>query len=226
MKKDIAIIIPAYNPSYMLKEILEILKKNEYEKIVVVNDGSINEEIFKEIEKQVILLKHEKNLGKGNALKTGFEYCLKNMENLKGVITVDADGQHLIQDINNIYEKFLKNLDCLVLGSRDFDKENIPLRSLIGNKIIRYIFKKKTKIAINDTQTGLRAIPFRFLEDFNEIKGERFEYEINMLLYATKNKIGILEQPIETIYINENKMSNFRTLKDSLKIISRLIKSK
>lgn len=224
MKESIAIIIPAYNPNEILAEIVDNLKKSEYTKIIVINDGSENDEIFKKIERKVTLLTHDKNLGKGVALKTAFEYCLKNMKNLKGVITVDADGQHLIQDINNVCDTFLKNKDSIILGSRDFSKSNIPIRSLIGNKIIRYVFRKKTKIKIKDTQTGLRAIPFQYLERFSNIKGERFEYEINMLLYATKHCIKILEKNIETVYIEGNKTSKFKIVKDSIKVLLEMLK--
>lgn len=224
MKENLAILIPAYNPTNILVELVENLKKSGYTKIIVVNDGSKKEDIFKKIEKKVILLKHDKNLGKGKALKTGLDYCLNNVENIIGVITVDADGQHLIKDINNLYNKILTKPKSLIIGSREFKKENTPFRSLLGNKIIRFIFEQKTNVKINDTQTGLRAIPYIYLSNFIKIKGERFEYETHMLLYAIKQNIEIIEQKIELVYIDNNKTSNFQVIKDSIKIIKTVLK--
>lgn len=223
MKEDVAIIIPAYNPTQILEELVENLNKAGYKKIIVVNDGSKSEEIFKKIKANAIILKHKKNLGKGTALKTGFKYCINNIKEITSVITVDADGQHLIKDINNVYEKCLENSKSLILGSRRL-KEKVPLRSLFGNRIMSMVFKHKTKFKIQDTQTGLRAIPFIYLKDFCNISGDRFEYEINMLLYATNKKLQIIEEPIESVYINKNKSSNFKAIKDSLKIILEVIK--
>ena len=226
MKKNVMILIPAYNPIETLEELVKDLKKSGYIRIIVVNDGSRNEEIFKNIEKDVLVLKHEKNKGKGRALKTGFYYCVNNEKDIIGVITVDADGQHLLKDIDNVYERLIKNPQSLIIGSRDFRKANIPLRSLIGNNIISFIFKLKTKVKIKDTQTGLRGIPSSYLADFYKIEGERFEYETNMLLYAVKQNIQILEEPIESVYLNNNKTSNFNVLKDSIEIIKRVLNRK
>lgn len=219
MNNNIAILIPAYNPTEILEELVEKLRKNGYTKIIIVDDGSKEKEIFKKIKKNAVIITHNENLGKGRALKTGFEYCLDNMHNLVGIITVDADGQHLVKDIKKVYKKILGNPESLILGSRDFTKENIPLRSFMGNRIMSYIFKKKTKVGIKDTQTGLRAIPIKYIVDFNKIDGDRFEYETNMLLYAINKNIEIIEEQIESVYVNKNKTSHFKVVEDSMKII-------
>lgn len=219
MKNDVAIIIPAYNPTKILIDIIKKLKREGYRKIIVINDGSEKDNIFEIIKEEAIILKHDKNLGKGRALKTGFEYCLDKFSDILYVVTVDADGQHLIKDVNNVYNKIKENSKCLLLGSRKFTKKKMPFKSLIGNKIMKLIFFIKTKEKINDTQTGLRAIPFTYLSDISKINGEGFEYETNMLLYAIKQKINIIEKEIEIVYIEQNKESNFKAIKDSTKII-------
>lgn len=215
MKQDIVVIIPSYNPDSKLINIINELRNSKYKNIIVVNDGSKNDDIFKIIDKNTILLTHNKNQGKGEALKTAFKYCIKNFKNIKGVITLDDDAQHKIKDVNNIYLHINNNI---ILGMRDFKKGKIPLKSKFGNRCMYRIIKLLTGETIHDTQTGLRFIPYKYLETFININGKGFEYETNMILYCLKNHIKIEEIPIETIYFENNKKSNFHPLKDSINI--------
>lgn len=224
MKNNIVIVIPAYNPNKELLILIKELQKNEYSNIVVIDDGSDSKEIFESINQSIKIITHEKNKGKGAALKTAINYCLENFDNIDGIITIDADGQHLIKDINNVYNAFIKNRNKVIFGSRTFKSKNIPFRSRIGNVLFSKILFLRTKVKIRDTQTGLRAIPMRYLFNIKEISGDRFEYETNMLLYFIKNKIKIYEVDIEEVYINKNKSSNFKAIKDSIKIIQQLYK--
>lgn len=218
MKNDVAIIIPAYNPDENLNKLIKDLEENKYVKIIVINDGSEKTEIFKQIEESVTILEHKKNQGKGRAIKTGINYCLENFNDIIGAITVDADGQHLIEDVNKIYNALENNRNSIILGSRDFKSKQIPFRSKIGNIIFSKILKRKTGIKISDTQTGLRGIPIKYLNDFKEIRGERFEYETNVILNCIEKGINIIEVRIQSIYINKNKSSHYRIIKDSIKI--------
>ena len=86
------------------------------------------------------------------------------------------------------------------------------------------LLKYKIKVKIRDTQTGLRAIPFCLLESFKEIGGEHFEYETNVLIYCCKRNINIQELPIESIYIEKNRSSNYRPIRDSISILKQLYK--
>ncbi len=218
MKEEVAIIIPAYNPNEQLLKLISDLVENEYRHIIVINDGSENREIFEKIGFHVVLLEHAQNRGKGRALKTGINYVIENIKLIKGIITVDADGQHIIENINNVYETFTEAEDCVVLGSRNFDKKEVPFRSRLGNKVMTYLLKKKYNLQLKDTQTGLRAISQKYLKEILFIQGEGFEYEMNVILYFIRKQIPIIEIPIESVYINKNKSSHYRVIKDSLKI--------
>ena len=220
-KKDIIIVIPAYNPNEALLSLVKELKQNEYKKIIVVNDGSEKKCIFNKLDKDICILTNSKNLGKGNALKRAFLKCLNS--EVMGVITVDADGQHSLQDVNNIYKELKVKRNNLILGTRVFNKKIMPFRSILGNYIMNFFMKLRTKNNIKDTQSGLRGIPINYLKDFVCIKGERFDYELNMLLYCIRNNIKIQQIDIECIYINKNKTSNFRLIKDSIKCVKMLI---
>ena len=105
-----------------------------------------------------------------------------------------------------------------VLGCRDFTLEHVPSRSRFGNHTTSLIFKLFVGMTISDTQTGLRAIPRKYLPTLNEVYGDRFEYETNMLLAFKNNGIPFDEVKIRTVYIEENKSSHFRVIADSWRI--------
>lgn len=141
-----------------------------------------------------------------------------------GVITADADGQHKIQDIVNIGRALEKYPESLVLGCRTFNSQNIPFRSRLGNKVSKLVYRWLCGVNVSDTQTGLRGLPCRFLEECCQIEGERYEYETNMLLKAKEQGMDITEVPIETVYENNNAASHFNPLRDSMKIYAVILK--
>lgn len=225
MEKNVVIVIPAYNPNSHLENIIRDLKESGYRKIVVVNDGSKTKEIFYKIKEEVMVLNHEKNKGYGRALKTGLSYIDEHFPETLGAITVDADGQHAIEDINKVYEKFLEYPEKMIMGIRRLGKDNTPLKSRLGNKIIAQMVKKKTKKNIQDTQTGLKAIPKEYLKIFKIIEGDRYEFTIQVLIYCIKHNIEMIEVPIQTIYYDKNKTSYFKPIKDSIMIYKALKKA-
>lgn len=218
------ILIPAYKPDERLIELVETLLKEKYE-VLVVNDGSGKEydSIFEKLNQNIVLLNHDKNKGKGRAMKTGFEYILNNFPESEGVITVDADGQHLPKDIEKVSKKMAEKPDKMVIGSRQF-KGDVPLRSRFGNSVTKFVFAVVSGLRLSDTQTGLRGIPYSRLKEMSELEGERYEYEMNMLMHIAKNKIPVSEVFIETVYIEENASSHFNTIRDSAKIYKVIFK--
>jgi putative flippase GtrA len=140
-----------------------------------------------------------------------------------GVVTADADGQHLPEDILKVASTLEANPGCLVLGARKFDRE-VPMRSLIGNTLTRYIFFFLVGKKISDTQTGLRGLPASFLPHLIKLDGEGYEYEMNMLVSTKTRHIGIVEQEIATVYLENNRLSHFNPFLDSMKIYFLLLR--
>ncbi len=172
-----------------------------------------------------IVLTHYTNLGKGRALKTAFNYCLSLSEDgYKGVMTVDADGQHKLTDIIAISKALEKEPESLILGARNFSGKDIPFRSKFGNTMTKYVFQMFCGIRITDTQTGLRGIPFSMLDMLCHVDGEKYEYETNVLLKCREENVEIKEIPIETIYENDNSSSHFHPVRDSLRIYRTIFK--
>lgn len=220
--RKITVIIPSYQPDGKLLEVVKGLVEKGFEDIILVDDGSGESyaPIFGEaaLFKEVTLLTHPENRGKGCALKTAFACCIKERPNCSGVVTVDGDNQHHVDDIYACCEKMKEKPDHVILGARDFSAKEVPFRSRFGNVLTKGVFRFVCGIKITDTQTGLRAIPAHFLPVMMEIEGSRYEYETNMLLELKARGIPFEEVTIRTIYLDENDSSHFNPLRDSIRI--------
>lgn len=226
MNNDAIILIPTFNPDEeIMDSFVEELEKS-FTNIIFINDGSSTKHntYFNKLAKKHHVIKHYKNLGKGRAIKNALNYILNSYPECKAIITVDCDGQHSVSDITKCYKKVLKNEDALILGVRDFNKSNVPFKSRYGNIITRNIFKLFVGLKISDTQTGLRGMSLKVAEKLMDIGGERYEYETNVLIACKTKDIPIIEVPIKTIYIENNKTSHFNPLKDSILIYKLFIK--
>jgi len=221
----IALIVPAYHPTQDMIPMLERFAADPDFLPVVVNDGSgpDYDAIFAQVPEGCVLLNHEVNRGKGAALKTAMGYVLERLPECDMAVTADADGQHRYEDIRMVVESAARHPGTLVLGSRAFDG-NVPWKSRFGNGITRQVFAIASGVKIRDTQTGLRAFDRSCLEKFRDIPGDRYEYEINMLLYAAREGIHMREETIETIYIDDNSASSFHPFRDSFKIYACILK--
>lgn len=215
------ILIPAYNPDEALVTLVEKLRASGFSTIVVVNDGSDESTvgIFEKVASFVDqVLAHEQNQGKGAALKTGLQYIAETYPDKLGVITVDADGQHLPEDVVNVYEEGVSKPHHLIMGCRDFSGDAIPLRSRFGNQATRLVMLIGSGLKLRDTQTGLRAIPIRYARQLIDIPGNRYEFEMNMLTFTKRLQVPIQQTTIQTVYKNENDSSHFRPILDSILI--------
>lgn len=225
---SVTIIVPSYKPDEKLVEVVQNLILAGFKDVLVVNDGSGEEYLsyFNTVAsyKECTVISHEVNKGKGRALKTAFQYCIDNRKDISGVITVDGDNQHRAPDIRACCDSMLENVDKVVLGVRDFSGDDVPFRSRFGNNMTRFVFRFTCGLKISDTQTGLRAIPYKYLPLLCEVKGERYEYETNMLLELNKKHIKFIEEVIETVYIEDNASSHFNPIKDSIKIYGVIFK--
>lgn len=224
---DLVVIIPALNPKRTLINYTEELLAEGIAHVIIVNDGSnpSTDYIFKalaNLEKCTVLY-HSQNRGKGRALKTAFQYYLETFPSYRGVVTADADGQHSINDVLKIAETVERNKKELILGIRDFQLEDVPPKSRYGNNLTTMFFKLLYRRTLVDTQTGLRGIPTAVLPLFASLKGERYEYEMNMLIQAVKQKVNIAEVDIQTIYFEKNSGSYYKAIRDSVKILKQLI---
>ena len=220
-------VIPSLNPDARLINLVSDLISNNFNKIIIVDDGSEDKIIFNKLKehKEVIVLTHDVNKGKGAALKTAFSYYKdKLLKDYKGLVCLDSDGQHLVSDAINV-GKIMAKENKYTLGTRLFNTKETPLRNKTGNRITSRVFKRLYGVYLKDTQTGLRAIPNRLIDFMLNVSGDHFEYEMNVLIDLVKNGEEIIEEDIKTVYLeNSNKKSNFKVIKDSYKIYKNMFK--
>lgn len=219
------VIIPAYKPDQTLVMITSQLWTYGYQTIVI-DDGSGREyqEIFDRVRDICILLCHPENRGKGMAIKTALSYIKNEMWDRDVIGIMDCDGQHLTGDMRKLLEAARKHRRTLVLGARQVGKE-MPLKSRLGNRITRMVFRLVSGVKVSDTQTGLRAFDSELIPEFLSVDGERYEYEMNVLMACAREKISIKEVPIQTIYRDKNNSSShFRCVKDSVRIYKDIFK--
>lgn len=220
---DIAVLIPAYQPDERMNTMIEDITRAGFRRIVVIDDGSgeAYSRIFAQAEKLgATVLTHEVNRGKGAGLKTGISHLLEHSP--MPIITADSDGQHSPEDIAKIADALHKTPDSLILGTRN--KKEMPLRSKLGNTITAFFFDAMTGMKIIDTQTGLRGLPISALQQFAVLYGDRYEYEMNMLLCARQLKLNVEQVPINTIYIDDNSGTHFNGWRDGSKIYALLFR--
>lgn len=230
--QQIALLIPALEPTTLLVDYVSELLGCGFTNIVVVNDGSSADydEIFQAVDDLAgcTVLKHDINIGKGAALKTGYQHILANLSNCQGVITADSDGQHAVKDVCKVAQKILENQDLqngdsLVLGSRDFSLPDIPVKSRVGNRMSTILFWTLHGVWLADTQTGLRGFGKNLLKEMLAIQGDRFEYETNVLIHCVDKKIPFEKVTIQTIYENNNQGTHFQAINDSVSIAKALL---
>jgi len=209
------LVLPAFEPAPALVDLVERLA-GSFRGVVVVDDGSVRtHSVFDALPPQVRLLRHPENRGKGAALKTAFADVLSRFPDATGVVTADADGQHLPEDVLRIARSLAEHPDRLSLGVRRFGAD-VPFRSRLGNLWTLGEFRLLTGRSVGDTQSGLRGIPLSWLPALLRTAGTRYDYEIAMLVKAAVTLGGVVRVPIATVYDGNNGTSHFRPLADTL----------
>ena len=219
------LLIPSLNPSQKLPSFIEELHELGFWRIIVVDDGSAakHQLVFEQLQDlKCTVVHHQKNYGKGAAIKSGLEKARKLYGDSISVITADSDGQHLPKDIERMAKKACFSPDALILGVRDFSGKDVPWRSRFGNRVMSLIFRLGSGVRCDDTQTGLRCIPSSLIDLALETEGSRYEYEMNFLQEAVKH-VSMESIPIETVYEDNNSASHFKPIRDSYRIMKRFV---
>ena len=229
------ILIPAYKPDQSLVRLARALREQDPgAEILVIDDGSGSTyaPIFTELRIDGVTVQtHPSNKGKGAALRTGIAWAKANRPG-EVIVTADADGQHLPQDIFRVGVRTetaaAAGQKSIVLGVRTKPDPNageegtkVPLRSKIGNSATVGFFALATGARVADTQTGLRGFTPQILDWLLQIPGDK--YEFSMLLRATRADVDLVQVPIVKVYEPGNPTSHFRPLQDSALIYAPLL---
>ena len=217
------VLIPAYEPDEQLIPLTKQLKEAGFG-VVVVDDGSgpAYRHIFDSVKANADVVSYANNRGKGAALKTGMAYIRDNKPEAEHFITCDADGQHRVEDVIRVNQQ-LHNGHKFVLTMRKQHK-GVPFRSKLGNSMSRIVYALLTKRYLSDNQSGLRGFHCSYIDWLVKVERDNYDYEMNVLYYASKKSIPVFTIPIEAIYINNNQSSHFQPVRDTVRIYRSLFK--
>lgn len=189
------IAIPAYNAAAHVGQVVAGALRSGLP-VLVIDDGSTDETATAAEQAGAQVLRHQANRGKGAALQTGFAFADRN--GAEAVLTLDADGQHDPDEIASLAAAWKQAPGSLVLGVRSFDPALMPRRSRIGNRISTFFISRFARRHHSDTQTGFRIYPRRLFT--LPLRTSRFDTETELLLWASKLHVPLIEVPIQTIY--------------------------
>ena len=223
---NVVVLIPSLHPDHLLPAYVHDLIAHGYRRIVIVDNGSGPDyaDIFSGLDAlpECTVLSYEVNQGKGHALKFGMAYIAEHFPDADGIVTADSDGQHTSHDVTQVANAMITGGKGLYLGSRDFSGKDIPPKSRLGNRLTSVFFALLYGHWLPDTQTGLRGFTLDQVPMLRTIAGNRFEYEMNMLIHYAGMHIPFHIVPIQTIYLQENKGTHFRPIRDSARIYKHL----
>jgi 5,10-methenyltetrahydrofolate synthetase len=225
-KTNIAILIPAYNEGKYIKDVLSECLQYGLD-LIIIDDGStdnsieIIEKFPKPVEPKIILIKHHLNKGKGEALKTGFNFAAKN--NYSGVITLDADGQHKVSEIEDFIRMAENENPDIIVGSRFKNTKGMPFIRLATNFFTSLLISAIAGKKIDDVQSGFRYVSLRALKNIN-LETKNFDTEPEMLLKASWLNYIIKNIPISTIY-HKDFVSHVNPIKDTIKFFKLVFRS-
>lgn len=226
---SLAVLIPSLHPDQLLVDYAQALSDQGQARILVVDDGSgpAYAPVFAKVAAlaRCEVIGYAENHGKGYALKYGMRHIRKHYAGIQGIVTADSDGQHTVEDVAAVRRAMMEKDHGLFLGTRDFKQGKTPFKSAFGNRLTSFFFLLLYGQWLPDTQTGLRGFHPQLSPLLEEIPGERFEYEMNMLIQVSGRGIPFYLVPINTIYIEENKSTHFRPLHDSMRIYAQLFRN-
>jgi glycosyltransferase involved in cell wall biosynthesis len=195
--KKILVIIPAYNASSTIRKLIQGISEFIGKKdILVIDDGSDDGTGNSAEEAGAVVLKHERNKGKGEALKSGFDCALER--NYDAVITVDADLQHNPESIPD-FIRISGGSVGIVIGTRKRNLKIMPFARWLTNHLTSTIVSVLAGQSIRDSQSGYRLISTHILRRIR-LQSEKYDLESEILIKAARQGFQIGELPIETIY--------------------------
>jgi len=210
----IAVLIPSFNEAGAISGLVTELKKRGLD-VIVIDDGSKDRTAEAAREAGAVIIRHGQNLGKGRAIKSGFEAALRSPD-YEAVIIMDGDGHHDPADIDNMIRTAREKNADIVMGNRMDSSELMPLVRLWTNRAMSAFLSRICGVDIPDTQCGFRLIRRRVIESVR-LKSNNYDLESELLIRASRNHFRIASCPVRTIYGAEK--SDIHPVRDALRFI-------
>ena len=215
------VLIPSYNESKSIGKLVGDLKKKSFE-VLVVDDGSEDDTAEIAGENGARVIRHDKNLGKGRSLRTGFEYLLNR--GFETIITMDGDYQHLPEDVDRLIKKREATQADMIIGNRMQHTEDMPALRRLTNRTMSLIISVIARQYIPDSQCGLRLLSSKVLKDM-KLTASNYDIESELIFEAARRGYKIEYAPIKTVYSGQNSKINsfFDTLRFLVLLFRRLL---
>jgi glycosyltransferase involved in cell wall biosynthesis len=215
------VCIPAFNEE---QPITDVIKKSlsYVDKVIVCDDGSSDLTAEKAKIAGAVVIKHEKNMGKGHAMKSLFDYA-KNVD-ADVVVTIDGDGQFLPEQIPRLLKPILENSYDVVIGNRFSDDEEMPSYRKIGNKMLDKITKLAADLPFSDTQSGYRSYSKKAIQSIN-FSTSGFGVDSEILINAVDKGLKITESKVTVLYDTGLKTSTKDPVSHTMSVIASLLES-
>ncbi|MEP2771362.1 MAG: DUF2062 domain-containing protein [Fulvivirga sp.] len=216
-KYNCCVLIPTYNNAGTLQQVVDSVLEVTTN-VIVVDDGSTDQtpDLLQQYKESVEIITHDKNKGKGRALRNGFKHALA--AGYDYAITIDSDGQHFASDLPKFIDEIESNPSTLVIGARNMSSENVPGKSSFGNKFSNFWFWFETGIKLDDTQSGYRLYPIKALSGIKFFTN-KFEFEVEVIVKAAWSGLNVKNIPIQIHYEpGDKRISHFRPFQDFSRI--------
>ncbi len=214
MTERFLVLIPALNAESTLEPVIREARA-QVEEVVVIDDGSSDRTAETALEAGARVLRHEANRGKGAALKRGFHYALE--QDYDGVITLDADGQHLPADISRFIAARLATGGDLIIGGRAHLFEGMLARRRLANRFSAWAIALVSGVEVTDSQSGFRFYSADLLRRI-ELRSDRFDLESEVIVRAGRGGFRVTTVPIGLGFVDGLTTSHYRPLVDTLRI--------
>lgn len=203
--REIGIVIPAYNAEKTIGGVIKELIGYGFKKsnIIVINDGSKDNTEDVTRSQDVTLVKHEKNMGKGAALRNGF--AAAGQMNLKKVFVIDADAQHRVSE-TDAFLKLNGHYD-MIIGERTDILSAMPLDRMVTNRTVNLVVSLLSGVRTTDVQCGFRYVDLKIFDKV-QLRTNNYQTESEMVIRAARNKYKIGFVPVTTIYAGEKSYIN------------------
>lgn len=215
---NICVLIPVYNEAKTLGAIVKSLKDKGLD-VIVVDDGSTDDSSRIAKENGAFVMRHQNKNGKGYSLQRGFQYILK--EGYDGIIMMDGDGQHAVEDIGQFIEYAQTHQKGMLNGNRMVNSQNMPWLRFLTNRIMSLMISFVCRQSVPDTQCGYRYISREILENI-DLACKEYEIETEMLIKASKKGYTIDSVGVQTIYKDEE--SHIHPFKDTIRFFAYYLK--
>ena len=209
------VIIPVYNNAGTVKDVVRRALKY-CKDVIVVDDGSTDGSSDSLSELGAVVVRYERNRGKGYALKTGFKAARDR--GFERAVTIDADGQHFPEDIPVFVSAIKEHPDAMLVGSRNLRMENMPGGNTFANNFSNFWFRLQTGVKLPDTQSGFRLYQLNRIGRLRFLT-YRYEAELELLVFQCWKGVRMLPVGINVYYPPEGeRVSHFRPFQDFFRI--------